>query len=104
MKVTANQQAVIDIVARNPQGAGVDTIGAALPDISRRTLQRLLGELIEAGRLTRRGKGRATTYALAVVETPPALEDYTTFIPLADTSRDLIMRLRKPLAARVPVA
>jgi len=105
VKPVHNRQAVIEAMAGFPQGAGVDVIAAAVSAIPRRTLQRLLGELVEAGQLSRSGKGRATLYMLAAVaEGAPVADDYTSYIQLSDTSRRVLASLRKPLAARTPVA
>lgn len=105
MKPAASKQAVCQAVAAFRQGAGIDAIGAALPHIPRRTLQRLLGELVEREQLARIGKGRATLYAfVAATESALAADDYTGYIQLSDTSRELLEQLRKPLAARNPVA
>lgn len=63
----------------------VDAIGDALPHIPRRTLQRLLGELVESGQLARIGKDRATLYMLvAVIESAPVADDYTSYIQLSE--------------------
>jgi len=105
MKPLASKQAVCEAIAAFPQGAGIDAISAAMPHIPRRTLQRLIGELVESGQLARVGKGRATVYSfMAAADTAPAADDYTTYIQLSDSSRDLLVRLRKPLAARTPAA
>ena len=102
---TTNQQTIVDALMAFPRGAGVEAIGAALPEIPRRTLQRMLGELAESGQLTRIGKGRATVYALVTTLTHTAVDDdYTAYVELSDTSRELLSQLRKPLAARAPVA
>jgi len=102
---TGNRQAVCEAVAAFPQGAGLDAIAARLPDIPRRTLQRLLAELVQIDQLTRSGKGPATLYTNG--KQSLAVEvggDYTHFIHLSDTSLSLLAQLRRPLAARTPVA
>lgn len=104
MALSTNQQAILDALTGFPRGAGVEIIGATLPEIPRRTLQRLLGELVESGRLTRTGKGRATVYALTTPTGIVVDDDYTAYIQLSDTSRELLSQLRRPLAARAPVA
>jgi hypothetical protein len=104
MGLSANKQAVCEVVTVS-QRVGIDAIANALPHIPRRTLQRLLGELVEGGLLARTGKGRATVYSLiAAANSAATPDDYTTYIQLSDASRDLLVRLRKPLAARTPVA
>ena len=102
MATTTNQQTILEALESFPRGAGVETIGAALPKIPRRTLQRLLGELVESGQVARVGKGRATIYALAAATKTAVDDDYSAYIQLSDTSRELLTQLRKPLAARAP--
>ena len=106
-----NRQVISEAVAAFPDGARVDAISAAVPTIPRRTLQRLLGELVKSGHLSRSGKGPATLYisvgtSISAGSSAGAAptEDYPAFIPLSENSRALITRLRKPLAARKPVA
>jgi hypothetical protein len=106
VKSINNKGALCEAVAAFTPGARVDAIAARLPGIPRRTLQRLLAELVNSGQLTRSGKGPATLYT--AVGQPQlateASEDYTSFINLSDTSRSLLAQLRRPLAARIPVA
>lgn len=60
--------------------------------------------LSKAGNI-RIGKGRAPLYALATAtESAPAADDYTSYIQLSDTSRELLTLLRRPSAARKPAA
>lgn len=105
MKLDANRQAVREAITAFPQGASIDAIGGVLSHIPRRTLQRLLGELVERGQLIREGKGPATRYLTAAASARASItDDYTSYIPLSDTSRELLTLLRRPLAARKPVA
>lgn len=113
---TANKQKVVsDVVATFPQGAGIDAIARVLPGIPRRSLQRLLSELVKSGQLNRRSKGPATLYTVVentLVENAgrytgiaeDRTEDYSSFISLSEASHAVLARLRKPLAARKPVA
>ncbi len=126
-RADARQQWVVQVLAQvsgsAPQGAGLEGLHAALPCIPRRTLQRLLADLVQNGQLLRVGKGRATVYqpvqpvqsvlmsyektgddyAYATIREGNG-DDYTAFMPLSDTSRHIIAQLRRPLAARVPVS
>jgi hypothetical protein len=58
-------------IARHPDGAGVDALLTALATsataISKRTLQRRLGDLLRDGRIVREGRGPSTRYRLPPV-------------------------------------
>ncbi len=85
--------------------------------ISRRTLGRRLTELLEAGRIQRRGEGKGTRYfhstsatrdtaapKSAPAETPGqfATPDGVVAIDLSPVSRDILEYVSRPLAARNP--
>lgn len=58
-------EVLVDIVSRFPHGAGIERIVAASgAALSRRTLQRRLGDLVAQGRLFAEGAGRALKYRL----------------------------------------
>ena len=73
------------------------------PPVPRRTLQLQLSRLVEAGRLQRLGRARATRYVAVEdggrrheIGEPPAL-------PLSSAAAALVRRVRRPLAQRTPV-
>jgi Fic family protein len=100
-----NERTVYEALASHPEGVGVHALAEALPHIPRRTLQRVLAALVDNGQVVRQGKGPATLYLPAEPARPtPAMDDYASYIPLSDTSVDLVVQLRRPLAARLPAA
>ncbi|MCP4679322.1 MAG: Fic family protein [Deltaproteobacteria bacterium] len=81
------------------------------PKPSRRTLQRRLKEMVLGGQVTRIGKGRGTAYTLASrpstregITISASDDDYESFIPLDEVSREILSYVRQPLSARKPVA
>lgn len=67
----AELDAVLEAVARFPEGAALEDIGEALEaKLPRRTLQRRLALLVTQKRVTVRGRGRGSRYTLS----PIALE------------------------------
>ena len=55
--------AIVQVVGQFPNGAAVSEVHGALDiELSRRTLQRRLARLVEAGRLETFGEGRAQRY------------------------------------------
>ncbi|MEK6592446.1 MAG: Fic family protein [Pseudomonadota bacterium] len=62
----ADLNEVLQAVARSPEGASIEDIGAALKGrLPRRTLQRRLALLVEKGRLTVEGRARGSRYRLS---------------------------------------
>jgi hypothetical protein len=67
---TQQYEVVLDLVARHPEGVGIEQIDASLHEVAtKRTLQRWLNDLISQGYLRRERAGRATRYRLATLVT-----------------------------------
>ena len=77
------------------------------PDLARRTVQRGISQLIDAGQITAIGKGRARRYAAvtAAITAASATEPdiFPAYIPLSADSRDILAYVDQPLGARKPV-
>src|SRR5216683_8304450 len=87
-------------IANDPEGIGIDELLRLLDDeVSRRTLQRRLSVLVDAGRLTTEGAGRSTRYRLPRRE--EVEEDYVRLSPSGAEVRRLV---RTPLTERTPVS
>lgn len=111
-------QRIEDVVLRFPAGVSLAELQKELRGaISRRTLGRRLSELLEAGRIQRRGEKRGTRYfhgESAAPETvaPKAGEGEATgqfatpdgviSIDLSPVSRDILEYVSRPVAARNP--
>ena len=94
---------------RHPDGASRDAIAeglAAKP--SKRTLQFRLQHLVDEGRLTKTGEGRATKYSLTEMLPAPiaAVQGRAdeAIIPVSKASAAIRGYLRQPLAGRKPVS
>ena len=76
---------LLAILARFPEGAGIEDISLNSPDTPRRTLQRWLEKLAMDGTIDVSGKARATVYKLAIAEAKPedAVAADETLIPLS---------------------
>ena len=112
--ITEDLGAVVDFVRQTADGAQSGEIAEALNEIPQRTLQRWLKRLVEEGRLTQEGKGRAARYRF-----PKASEEHkeTTaqqaqpeqekpeeeVVPLSPESEKIRDYLRQPSAARKAV-
>ena len=100
-------------IARHGEGVGIDDLYAALADIvSRRTLQRRLGELVKRGHISAMGEGRARVYeARARIIGAGGIESgeafgkpiVETYIPISPESRDTLNYIRQPIQQRKPV-
>lgn len=79
------------------------------PDVARRTAQRWISQLIEAGQLAAVGEGRARRYlavrtaAIAASVSPTEQDIFPAYIPLSADSRDVLAYVDQPLQARKPV-
>ncbi|MFN7505952.1 MAG: Fic family protein, partial [Limnobacter sp.] len=60
-----NQAAIYRSIIENPQGLGLQELLALHPQLSRRTAQRIISEMIQAGSITALGAARARKYHAA---------------------------------------
>lgn len=78
------------------------------PDVARRTAQRWISHLVDAGQAIAIGKGRARRYLAAktaIITAASATEPdiFPAYIPLSADSRDILAYVDQPLGARKPV-
>lgn len=82
------------------------------PDITKRTAQRYLNELIKNDKIIAVGEGRARKYIAAQKDTNPVAsntaashntDQFPTYIPLSADSRDILNYIEQPVEARAPV-
>ena len=102
-----------DEIARHPDGVRMDDLHAALADIvSRRTLQRRLGELVEQKRVDTEGQGRGLRYrrppkkiAVEITEQAHATDEIRgeTYIPVSSAGQEVLDYVRQPVQGRKPV-
>ncbi len=105
-------QALLDVIARFPNGAAMEQIEAILETPpNRRTLQRWLNQLIAQEQVYREGQGRSVKYRCGRV---PAATAHVTakasvmahadiMIPLSSEAKAVEALVRQPLALRQPV-
>jgi len=102
--------AILAAVARKPGGACREDIAKALPhNLPPRTLQFRLRNLVQAGRLTTQGKGRAVRYLLPVAlvapgAKPPEPAEAAPVVPVSPAGAAIQRYLRRPAEARKPVS
>jgi hypothetical protein len=104
-KLESTQAAVAEAVARSADGLSIEGVQAAFPDTPRRTLQRYLAALSNAGVLIAEGSARARRYratgsARSSASSAP-LDDVG--IPLSRAGREVRDLIRRPLTQRRPV-
>jgi Fic family protein len=106
--------AVVNFVQQSADGARSGEIAKALKEVPQRTLQRRLKSLVEEGRLTQEGKGRAARYRLPKApeehKEPPARQAQPeqekpeeAVVPLSAESEKIRAYLRQPSATRKAV-
>lgn len=109
---TQTQKAVLEAIARFPDGASTEQIEANLDaPPNRRTLQRWLNDLIAQARVHREGQGRAVKYRLGqivsatahVAATASATAHAELLIPFSPQAREVDAHVRQPLMLRQPV-
>lgn len=90
-------------IQRNP-GLTLAELLVRHAQVARRTAQRLIGQMINAGQITARGEGRARRYYPIDTAAVAAQTDrFPDFIPLSADSRDVLPYIDRPLEARNPV-
>ena len=101
-------------IARHRAGIGIDDLHAALANaVSRRTLQRRLGELVAQKHISAIGQGKARLYrALGTVDihatsaevgAPDEEARLEIYVPLSPEGREILDYVRQPIQSRRPV-
>jgi len=99
-------------IAHHPEGVGIDDLHATLADIvSRRTLQRRLGELAAEKKISLIGKGRGLRYRkpriieATITEQAHATDEVTAeiYIPVSPAGQEVLDNVRQPIQQRKPV-
>lgn len=110
MSVTT--QALFHIISQAAEGLSLAELQSSYPAIARRTLQRHIAKLIDAGQIKAVGEGRARRYFVGrlnpvAVATPSGQQSQTdsfpAFIPLSADSWDILAYIDQPVEARKPV-
>jgi Fic family protein len=92
---------LLTLIGNASDGVGIDDIQRLLEaEISRRSLQRRLSKLVDAGRLITEGGGRSTRYLLPKSTKAGVEEDYVRLSPSGADVRQLV---RRSLAERTPI-
>lgn len=102
--------AIVNVVSRYKDGVRIDTL-LALPDIdlSQRTLQRRLAQLVASGRLIKDGVGKAVQYKLPSSSLNLTLPDIQldasieAYIPVSPEGEKIRLYVRQPRQMRAPV-
>ncbi len=100
------QEELLEILARSPQGAHISQIIGSLPEPPhRRTVQRWLATLAADKYLTIVGKGRATLYKPSTVPGRHGKdkENYGRYIPISEEGQEVISYVQRKRAGRTPV-
>lgn len=99
-------------IARHPDGVGIDDLHASLVDIvSRRTLQRRLGDLAGQNKIVPTGKGRGQRYRRpSIIEENITEQLHVTdevsaevYVPVSPAGQEVLDYVRRPLQRRKPV-
>ncbi len=100
-------------IARRPDGVGMDDLHAALADfVSRRTLQRRLGELVEQKHVNTEGHGRGLRYrhlprniAVDIVDQIRVKDEVNAeaYVPVSPAGQEVLDYVRQPVQRRTPV-
>ena len=109
MDSEAKRQALLDAVARHPEGISLSDIETALGGhVGRRSIQYHLGALVRADRIERRGDRRWTLYFPRNARTAPVgsadapAAPSPVDIPLTPAARRTLAYLERPSAVREP--
>jgi hypothetical protein len=106
-------QIILAELGRHRDGIGVDALQAALlGKVSRRTLQRRLGELVRDGRIAAQGRTRALRYRLVplanvvafAAEPEPTGRAAEAYVPMSTEGQTIQAYVRRPVQQRRPVS
>jgi len=93
-------------IQESAAGLTLNELQVRHPEVARRTAQRWISQLIQDGKITSAGKGRARRYFAVNAQTIASSADQDSFpayIPLSADSRDILTYVDQPLEARKPV-
>lgn len=93
-------------IAATPAGLSLAELLAKHPDIARRTAQRVIRQMIEAGEIEATGEGRARRYFPGIADAEndsTLLPQFPANIPISEDSKDIVAYIELPIAARKPV-
>lgn len=100
-------------IAENPQGIGLQELLVLYPQLSRRTAQRIVSEMIKNGTITAQGAARARKYHAANNEKNEVSADERSYllsgasfpqhIPVSADSADILTYIDLPIHAKKPV-
>ncbi len=101
-----NLEALKETILESASGLTLAEILAQHPHLARRTAQRRLSQLVDAGLIEARGDGRSRRYvaeSLSVGEAREADDGFPAGIPLSADSTDILAYIDQPLHSRTPV-
>lgn len=103
---------IVELIAQQPAGIGVDALSKSLVAIPRRTLQRRLATLVERRRIFVQGEGRAVRYLLAphMIEATDSSVRATAsnasveiYVPTSPEGKEIRALVKQPRHLRQPV-
>lgn len=99
---------LLDSIRASAEGMSLSELLAAYPALARRTVQRMLATLLDAGEIQASGNARARRYfatRLQLVESDQlgTVDNFPAFIPLSADSRDILSYIDQTPEARRPV-
>lgn len=101
-----NLEALKETILESASGLTLAEILAQHPQLVRRTAQRRLSQLVDAGLIEARGDGRARRYIAAgsgMADVPESDDGFPTGIALSADSTDILAYIDQPLHSRTPV-
>lgn len=99
----ADLDSLVSLLAKYPEGLGIDAIAQLQDGVPRRTLQRRLAQLVDQGRLRVQGVRRSVRYLPADPTQATAPIATETYIPVSPEGEEIKAYVRQPRAQRTPV-
>jgi hypothetical protein len=111
-KVVSKQELdqIVDLIAQNPNGIGLDLIAKSMNITKRRTLQRRLASLVSQQRVQLIGEGKAAKYILprkedvqTELEAKGVASDEEIYLPISVEAKEIKTYVKQPRQSRKPV-
>lgn len=96
-----NSEKILKHLSKSTQGLSLSTLLLAFPEMSRRTMQRYLTQLIDENAIVGIGQGRARLFKATIKQKPS--DAFPTDIPLSPESHAILQYVNQSLTARKPV-
>lgn len=99
----ADLDILINAIAESREGLAIAALQSLTPNLSRRSLQRAVAQLVIEGQIAPIGHGRGRRYQIVKADVAHQDDAFPDFIPLSVEAKEVLAYVNQPISARKPV-